>query len=420
MIRRIQALNYRCLRYVDVELDRFQVAVGANATGKSTLFDALAFLGDLVRDGLDAAVEKRTRNFQDLVFGRPGKDLRFELAVELDAPDGMLPAEWYEALTDRGPWRLRHEIAVHEGERGVRIAHERALLVSTAGAACGPRVAGSSETTAVSTLAVAHETANRSQVLAGAKAEATSAGGGWTPILLAESTGGVKHSVLNFFPDQPEGFAELERVQRVFVDGIRPLCLEPHGLRTPSPPALRRSGIAPDGSTLAWEVQELRQEHPAAYGEWMEHVRTTLEELVDVSVNEREDERTAYLVLEYTSGIRVPSWVASDGTLRFLLLTLIAHLPRAGLYLIEEPENGLHPFALDAVYDSLSYPGKSQVVAGSHSLEFVQLAEPEQILCFATDAEGGTRIVRGTDHPIFKGAEKKPDVRLLFATGTLG
>ena len=39
MIRRIQALNFRCLRYVDVELDRFHILVGPNASGKSTLFD---------------------------------------------------------------------------------------------------------------------------------------------------------------------------------------------------------------------------------------------------------------------------------------------------------------------------------------------------------------------------------------------
>ena len=43
MIRRIQALNYRCLRYADVRLDRFHVLVGPNASGKSTLFDVVAF-----------------------------------------------------------------------------------------------------------------------------------------------------------------------------------------------------------------------------------------------------------------------------------------------------------------------------------------------------------------------------------------
>ena len=73
MIRRIQALNYRCLRYVDVRLDRFHVLVGPNASGKSTLLDVVTFLGDLVSGGLGSAIEQRTRNFQDLVWGRQGR-----------------------------------------------------------------------------------------------------------------------------------------------------------------------------------------------------------------------------------------------------------------------------------------------------------------------------------------------------------
>ena len=96
MIRRLGALHYRCLRYVDVELGRFHILVGPNASGKSTLFDAIAFLGDLVSDGLEAAVENRTSNFQDLVWGRPRDGLGFELAVEFDIPDrlrALLPPE---------------------------------------------------------------------------------------------------------------------------------------------------------------------------------------------------------------------------------------------------------------------------------------------------------------------------------------
>ena len=34
--------------------------VGPSASGKSTLFDAIAFLGDPVSDALEAAVENRT------------------------------------------------------------------------------------------------------------------------------------------------------------------------------------------------------------------------------------------------------------------------------------------------------------------------------------------------------------------------
>ena len=42
MIRRIQALDYRCLRHADVRLDDFHVLVEPNASGKSTLLDVIA------------------------------------------------------------------------------------------------------------------------------------------------------------------------------------------------------------------------------------------------------------------------------------------------------------------------------------------------------------------------------------------
>ena len=125
MIRRIQALNYRCLRYADVTLDRFHVLVGPNASGKSTLLDVVAFLGDVVSEGLVEAVEKRTRNFQDLVWKRPAKDLGFELAVEFTVPDALkqqLPQEKSFEL-------FRYEIAIREDSGTIRIDSERGLLI---------------------------------------------------------------------------------------------------------------------------------------------------------------------------------------------------------------------------------------------------------------------------------------------------
>ena len=122
MIRRIQALNYRCFRYVDVSLDRFHVLVGPNASGKSTLFDVVSFLGDMIRDGLHAAIDNRTRNFQDLSWGRPRVAPGFELAVEVTIPE---PGEKTTSQgtrkrrfsgfplrdSDQGTWRrvARHE-----------------------------------------------------------------------------------------------------------------------------------------------------------------------------------------------------------------------------------------------------------------------------------------------------------------------
>ena len=125
MIRRIQARNFCCLRYVDISLDRFHVLVGPNASGKSTLLDVVAFLGDMVSGGLEAAVEKRTRNFQDLVWRRPATQLGFELAVEFDIPEDVKA----QLPRDKDFELFRYEVAITEGGDGIRIDSERGLLM---------------------------------------------------------------------------------------------------------------------------------------------------------------------------------------------------------------------------------------------------------------------------------------------------
>ena len=60
MITRIEALNYRCLRYIRQDLGPFHVLVGPNASGKTTFLDVVGFLGKLVAEGPEAAVVEKT------------------------------------------------------------------------------------------------------------------------------------------------------------------------------------------------------------------------------------------------------------------------------------------------------------------------------------------------------------------------
>jgi len=113
-------------------------------------------------------------------------------------------------------------------------------------------------------------------------------------------------------------------------------------------------------------------------------------------------------------------WPVSDGTLRPLALTVLAYLPDiSGLCLVEEPENGIHPRAVEMVFQSLSSVYGAQVLLATHSPVVVSMAELDQILCFACTDAGVTDVVPGHEHPGLREWRGGVDLGTLLASGVL-
>lgn len=388
MIRRFEALNYRSLRYICQDLSDFHILVGANASGKSTLLDAIRFLHDVLTDGPAAAVEKRTPNFYDLLF--EGKGESFELAVEVELPED--PQQSVNAV------RVRYEVTVGIVDNAIDIEKERLLRVN------GPPECGAKTdaTEPPQTLVLS----DSSRVLS------ASISGGRNTI------NGVPATSLstNRWGSGSEGGRLAYHLGRIGSA----LALDGKALQRISPPG-RGTQILPDGSNLPWAIQANLQKHPESHKEWLAHVRTALPDLEDVDTGEIPDIRNRYTRLHYRNGLVVPSWGASEGTLRLLALTLLAYLPDLeGVIMIEEPENGLHPLAMESVLDSLRSVYGGQVLLATHSPTILGLAKPEEILCFQNTAGRGTSIVRGDRHPGLQqwyGTMRLDDI---FASGILG
>src|SRR5207244_6186686 len=129
------------------------------------------------------------------------------------------------------------------------------------------------------------------------------------------------------------------------------------------------------GAYLARSVAQLSVTD--RFQDWLAHVRTALPEIDHISTLRRDEDKHRYLMVRYKNGIQVPSWMVSDGTLRLLALTVLAYLPDFnGTYLIEEPENGVHPTALETIYQSLSSVYDAQVLIASQSPLLLSMAEP--------------------------------------------
>lgn len=126
-------------------------------------------------------------------------------------------------------------------------------------------------------------------------------------------------------------------------------------------------------------------------------------------------------MIGYRGGLEVPSWMASDGTLRLLALTLPAYLGDfSGIYLIEEPENGIHPRAVETMFQSLSSVYDAQILVATHSPVILSIADPSTVLCFAKSEDEATDIVRGSDHPALRDWRGETNLGVLFAAGVLG
>lgn len=422
MITLIEALNYRCLRYVRQPLKEFQVLVGPNASGKTTFLDVIALLGDLVSEGLNAAIERRgTRNFEDLLWMREGS--RLELAIEARIPEGRR-----KILLKPDYDTIRYEVALGVDARSkeVHILAETGIIKKQKEDKQAqkrlfpemPEAPASILTKKQLKIGDGKKIFNKA--LGGNdnyyRETYKAAGKGWMPSVKL----GPRKSTLGNLPEDETNFPVSTWFKELLASGVQRIMLNSLLIRQASPPGQVR-GFKADGSNLPWFVAALQESALESFNAWIQHVRTALPDLKTIRTVEREDDRHRYLKLVYEGGLEVPSWMASDGTLRLLALTLLAYLPEfGGIYLIEEPENGIHPRALETVIQSLSSVYNAQILMATHSPVILSMVEASQVLCFAKTSNGATDIVEGNRHPKLKDWRGDPNLSVLFAGGVLG
>ena len=410
MLRRIQAQNYRCMRDLDVELDTsFHVLVGPNGSGKSALLDIIAFVSDLVASGLDVAIRKRTKNFQDLVWRRPRNNPGFKMALEFDLSG--ISKNRFEPVR-----RLfRYEVGIWETRRGAVIYHECGLLLCTSTDEGKQQSVEEDGKTSIFTA--------RNELSRDIFFMRDSESGYYRNEHEFEPVPGdlavrfdQSRSAFDRIPESPQSFPVTAYARRFLAKRIRPIFLETRELCRASPP-LSRHAFLPAGSNLPWVVQRMQEDAPEQFEDWLGHIRTARPDIQNLQVIDRDDDRHAYLMIQYQNGVCVPSWSISDGTLRLLALTLIAYLPDPGhVYLLEEPENGVHPLAIEAIYQSLSSVYGSQVLATTHSPVLLRCMEPKEIICFTKDSGGAAIVVSGSHHPMLANCQSAIDTELIFAT----
>lgn len=417
MITLVEALNYRCLKYVRRPLSAFHVLVGPNASGKTTFMDVIGFSRDLLLHGLDGAIERRTSNPIELLFQHEGTS--FELAIEALIPENL------SRLTRRPELdiiRYEIEIGFDDTMRAFEFKSERLLLKK-------PHEQETVQRTFFPTVPEAPESlripkTNTKYILNKVPSGNDNyysevyprSGRGWSPSFRL----GSKRSAFKNLLADDRSFPVATWFQDYLRSGVQAMSLNSRNIKRPSPPH-KAQGLSLDGSNLPWVVSRLYERSRDNHNAWIQHLQTVLIDLIDITTVERSEDRNRYMVYQFTNGLRLPSWMVSDGTVRLTALTLPAYISGlTGIFLIEEPENGIHPKAVSTVYDSLSSFYDAQVLLASHSPVVLSAARMHEVLCFARDEQGATDIVLGSEHPALRNWQDNADLGMLLASDVLG
>jgi predicted ATPase len=127
--------------------------------------------------------------------------------------------------------------------------------------------------------------------------------------------------------------------------------------------------------------------------------------------------------LEQSTAQPVESWEASDGTLRTLaiLIALEVH-PLGGTILIEEPELGLHPWAVEYLMEhiqALIERRKIQVIMTTHSTQVLNSVSTEQVIVAQRTPTKGTKLVPLEDI-VDAASVGRGDIGRMWEKGMLG
>lgn len=375
----IRIRGYRSLYEVNFSPTNFSALVGPNNSGKSNLVEAIDFLADVHRYGVNVAVARKGGydNIAHRRVRRTKKPITFEIEATLSS-DELEEAHRYFS-TGRQPRKFQSLQVFHSfsiGPSGSRIDAEFSVVAEEL------ELRDTNSMPPV-VLATVRRTANVIDVNVGDVSD------GKSEQELANST---------LFPLQDDSFLqfanrvitptglltralEFNQTVRVFAETLSrtkvyqlsPIECRKPGISTPN------AEISLHGQNLPALVAYMRENLP---NEW-ERVLSAMQRIVPglnkVDTHFTHD-RQLYLRF-YEEGVGRP-WTSedvSDGTIQSLALFAALYDPRSPLILIEEPENSVHPWIVRSFVNACRNVENKQILLTTHSPELLNQLRPNEV-----------------------------------------
>lgn len=368
-IESIRLKNFRALRDVHLkDLPSFCVLVGANGTGKSTLFSVFAFLRDAMSSNVTAALGKLggSRGFHEVRSREATGPIEIELKLRAELGSGKPKLITYELFIDEEGGRavVRREILKYRrGSKGVPW-HFIDFSMGTGEAVTNEMDAVTDET----------QLRRETQTLKSADLLAIKGLAQFERFPAAVAIGDlIENWHLSDFhisrarPEQEAGYAE---------------------------------HLSREGENLSLVIEYLQKQHTPVFEEIL---RKLAERVPGISKVESKVTEEGRVLLKFQDGAFEDPFLAryvSDGTIKMLAYLVLLLDPKPHpLLCVEEPENQLYPSLLPELAEEFrAYARRGgQVFVSTHSPDFLNAVEAEEAF-WLVKADGYTQIVRASDN----------------------
>lgn len=367
--------NYKSLRNITLKPGDLSVFIGPNGAGKSNLCDALDFVGEMYRWGLELAV-MRHGGYENICYRharRSKSPITFRVVTSLSPDQAFFRRTRREDRTTPREVIIEHQISFRAADQRIRapfrIVDESIRYLARYARELSLSAIFSALRHNDELVELSSEEVWRQNTL---------------PFLRSDN-----FDVREIFDGRlspTESFLRiLERylipvtrlgtsLGSIDLYQLNPTSCRVSGVPTPNPKLGR------DGENLPGVIDLLKNRRPREFQSLLDTLKTIMPTLEDVHVVNTPQKTLGLSFLETGFGRPWTSDDVSDGTIRALGLLASLFNPDSEVVIIEEPENSLHPWAIGQFIDACRVASESkQILLTTHSPVLINHLRPEEV-----------------------------------------
>jgi predicted ATPase len=372
MIKNIKVEKFKSLDNLNLDLGKFNVFVGSNASGKSNIVDALSFLSDCLANGVSTAVGMRLGWRNLLKRGSRSTDnvlFNYQFNLKELCNIELKNVEYC-------PLEFSYDFSINSIKDQTKIKSEGLK---------GAFKSLKKNTQFEDYFLRKRESVERSGILTKGKVQ---------PIKIPTQ---LKDDLFLRAPF----FSVSADLTSQYIRGWKFYNFDVNLSRIPSREEAV-SSLANDGHNLAHMLNELAKPENEKVRERIKKVMKGLvPEFEDWDTERQFDGTLGFKVVEKgVDGAFLPKMI-SDGTIRLLciLVALLHQKEHTSLICIDEPERCIHPQVLKTLVEIMrEVSSKTQIIITTHSIEMARWLKPEE-LYLVDKRDNCTEVISGKDVP---------------------